>query len=86
MNQGSDDIRMHISSMYGVARFCTLIAMKGNLNVELVTTCGMLHDISYMSGSSGDNHVERGAKQAEMILKTMGLYSDDEIEIVTAAI
>ena len=37
LNEKSDHIRMYISHMYGVARFCTLLAMKRNLNVELAT-------------------------------------------------
>ncbi len=86
LNERADHIRMYISHMYGVARFCTLLAMKRNLNVELATTCGMLHDIFYMSGGTGDDHAAKGAKQAETILKTMKLYSDDEIKIVTTAI
>ncbi len=86
LNEKSDHIRMYISHMYGVARFCTLLAMKRNLNVELAATCGMLHDIFYMSGGSSENHAAKGAKQAETILKTMRLYSDDEIKIVTTAI
>ena len=85
-NEKSDHIRMYISHMYGVARFCTLLAMKRNLNVELATTCGMLHDIFYMSGGTSVNHAAKGAEQAETILKTMRLYSDDEIKIVTTAI
>lgn len=86
LNEKSDHIRMYISHMYGVARFCTLLAMKRNLNVELATTCGMLHDIFYMSGGTSDNHATKGAEQAETILKTMGLYSDYEIKIITTAI
>ena len=61
-NEKSDHIRMYISHMYGVARFCTLLAMKRNLNVELATTCGMLHDIFYMSGGTSDNHAAKGAE------------------------
>ena len=86
LNEKSDHIRMYISHMDGVARFCTLLAMKRNLNVELAATCGMLHDIFYMSGGTNDNHAAKGAKQAETILKTMRLYGDDEIKIVTTAI
>jgi uncharacterized protein len=81
-----DDIRMCISHMYGVARFCTLLAMKRNMDVELATTCGMLHDIFYMTGGSPDNHAVDGAKQAEKILKSMNLYSNDEIRLITTAI
>ncbi len=86
LNEKSEHIRMYISHMYGVARFCSLLAMKRNLNVELATTCGMLHDIFYMSGGASDNHAARGAEQAEAILKAMGSYSDDEIRTVTTAI
>ena len=60
--------------------------MKRDLDVELATTCGMLHDIFYMSGGVSDNHAAKGAAQAEMILKAMGLYRDDEIKTVTTAI
>lgn len=82
----SEHIRMYISHMYGVARFCTLLSMKRNLNAELAATCGMLHDIFYMSGGTSDNHATKGAEQAEMLLKAMRLYSDDEIKIVVTAI
>ena len=80
------DIRVYVSHMYGVARFCTLLAMKRNMNIELATTCGMLHDICYMTGRGSQNHQLRGAEQAEEILKAMNLYSDDEINIITSAI
>lgn len=46
----------------------------------------MLHDIFYMSGGTSDHHAAKGAEQAEKILKTMKLYSDDEIRIITTAI
>ena len=81
-----DNVRMYISHMYGVARFCTLLAMKRNLDVELATTCGMLHDIFYMTGGSSENHAVQGAEQAETILKAMSLYSSEEIKIITTAI
>lgn len=86
LNEKPDNLRMYISHMYGVARFCTLLAMKRNLNIEIATTCGMLHDIFYMSGGSSDNHAAKGAEQAEMLLKAIGAYNDDEIRIITSAI
>lgn len=86
LTEKSDQIRTYLSHMYGVARFCTLLAMKRNLNVELATTCGMLHDIFYMSGGASDDHAAKGAEQAETILKAMRSYSDDEIKLVTTAI
>lgn len=81
-----ENIRKYISHMYGTARFCTLLAMKRNLNAELATTCGMLHDIYYMSGGMDGDHARMGAVQAEAILKAMGLYRDDEITAVVSAV
>ena len=81
-----DNIRMYISHMYGVARFCTLLAIKRNMNIELATTCGMLHDIYYMTGGSSENHAVKGAEQAKTILKEMNRYSNDEIKLITTAI
>ena len=49
----SDHICIYISHMYGVARFCTLLAMKKNLDAELAATCGMLHDIFYIRAKYG---------------------------------
>ena len=84
--KNTNSYRMYISHMYGVARFCTLIAMKRSMNIELATTCGMLHDIYYMTGGSSDNHAMKGAEQAKGILKTMNVYSDNEIDIIFSAI
>ena len=81
-----ENIRKYISHMYGTARFCTLLAMKRNLNVELATTCGMLHDIYYMSGGTDGNHAEMGAVQAEAILKATGLYGEDEMAAIVSAV
>jgi uncharacterized protein len=81
-----NDMRMCISHVYGVAKFCTLLAMKRNLNIELATICGMLHDIHWITGGSIDNHAAKGAIQAQAILEEMNLYSDDEIKTVTTAI
>jgi|GEM_PF-6534937 len=35
MEKQPDEIRYYVSHLYGVARFCTLLAMKRNLNSEL---------------------------------------------------
>lgn len=40
---------MHLSYMYGVARFRALLSLKRDLNAGLAATCRMLHDIFYMS-------------------------------------
>jgi len=72
--------------LYGVSQFCALLALKRNLNAELAATCGMLHDIYPVLSGSYENHGIKGAEQAEKILKTMNLYDDDEISIISSAI
>ena len=79
-------IPTYLSHMYGVTQFCTLLALKRNLNAELAATCGVLHDIFYMSGNSSEYHAEKGAKLAKAILEAMELYRADEIQTVTTAI
>ena len=83
---GADKLRVHISHMYGTARFCTMLAMKRNLDIELAATCGMLHDIWYMTGGGTTNHAARGAVLAKQILNDLSAYRDDEITVITAAI
>ena len=86
LKRNPEDIHMCIAHAYGVTRFCTLLAMKRNLNIEIATTCGMLHDICWMTGRGSENHAIKGAEQAKDILQTMGIYSDDEIKLITTAI
>lgn len=86
LNGRHDNVRMYISHMYGVSRFCTLLAMKRDLNVEIAAACGMLHDIFYMTGGTGGDHAANGARQAEEILKSIGMYTDDEIKLITEAV
>lgn len=74
------------SHLYGVSHFCTLLAARRNLNEEIAAACGMLHDIYQVTAGSTENHAEKGAEQAEGILKALELYSGDEIVIITAAI
>jgi len=77
--------RFFIEHIYSVARYCSLLALKRNLNQELAMTFGMLHDIANINGG-GENHALKGAEQAEVLLKTLGLYNDEEIKIIIVAI
>ena len=78
--------RKYFSHLYCVSHFCTLLALRRKLNVELATTCGMLHDIANVKGSGGDNHALKGAEEAEELLRALDLYNDEEIKIITTAI
>lgn len=86
INNEPVQICVYASHMYGVSKFCNLLAEKRKLNTELAAACGMLHDIAYMSGGSSENHAIEGAKQAESLLKEMKAYDVDEIKIITTAI
>jgi len=82
-----EKIRFFIEHLYSVARYCSLLALKRNLNQEIAMTSGMLHDIANVNGDCGNvNHPLKGTEQSEVLLKTMGLYTDEEIKIITTAI
>ena len=72
--------------LYGVSHFGALLAIKRNADAEIASACGMLHDIYAVMTGSYENHGPRGAEEAEKILRAVGLFSNNEIEIITAAI
>ena len=80
-----EKIRLFIEHLYSVARYCSLLALKRSLNQEIAMTSGMLHDIAYVNGG-GENHAVKGAEQAEVLLKTINLYNDEEIKLIITAI
>ncbi len=86
MNGPQDKICLLSAHIYGVSKFCTLLALKRNLDAELATTCGMLHDVYYMIDISGKDHAEKGAILANEILNKIDQYNDEEIELITTAI
>jgi len=79
-------VRYFIEHLYSVARYGSLLALKRKLNPELAMTAGMLHDIYRVTHNTAKDHAVLGAKESAGILKGMGLYSDDEINIITSAI
>ena len=81
-----EKIRFFIEHLYSVARYCSLLALKRNLNQEIAMTSGMLHDIANVNSSGSDNHAIKGAEEAEELLRTLNLYTDAEIKIITTAI
>ena len=80
-----EKIRFFIEHIYSTARYCSLLALKRNLNQEIAMTSGMLHDIANVTGG-GDNHALKGAEQAEVLLRILDLYSDEEIKTIIIAI
>ena len=81
-----EKIRLFIEHLYSVARYCSLLALKRNLNPEIAMTSGMLHDIYRVTHNTAKNHDVMGAEKATEILKAINLYNDEETTIITTAI
>ena len=78
--------RYFINHLYGVSEYCALLALRRGLNPELAATSGMLHDIYQITAGTIEEHAVKGAQVAENILKSLNMYSDEEIAVVTTAI
>ena len=72
--------------LYGVSHFCTLLALRRNLNVEIATTCGMLHDIYPVLSGNYENHGINGAEFTKQILGKNNLYNNEEITLIANSI
>lgn len=72
--------------LYGVSQYCTLIAIERGLNIELCTIIGMLHDIFTYKYEYVKNHAILGMDEAELLLRKIGAFTDEEINIVITAI
>jgi len=75
-----------INHLYGVSEYCALLALRRNLNPEIAATSGMLHDIYQVTNGTTEGHAAKGAIVAERILKSLHMYSDEEIAVITTAI
>ena len=80
------NIRFFINHLYGVSEYCALLALRRGLDPELAATSGMLHDIYQVAAGTIEQHAVKGAEVAEELLRSMDLYSDKEIAIITTAI
>jgi len=75
-----------IVHLYGVSGFCVLLALKRGLDTELSAACGMLHDIYQITHGTIEKHAVNGVHEAEKLLKSIGMYSEEEISLITYAI
>ncbi|MCL2406583.1 MAG: HD domain-containing protein [Defluviitaleaceae bacterium] len=80
------EIRHFFHHLYGVSKFCALLAIKRGVDAELAAAAGLLHDIYQITHKSAENHAEFGAPVAEKMLRAVGGYTDEEIAIITTAI
>ena len=78
--------RYFINHLYGVSEYCALLAVRRELDPELAATSGMLHDIYQVTGGTVEQHAAKGAVEAERILRSLKVYNDKEIAVITTAI
>ena len=78
--------RYFFTHLYGVSHFGALLAVRRGADAEIASICGMLHDIYPVITGSYEDHAIKGVPEAERILKSTGLFSDDEIGIVASAV
>ncbi|MCL2526665.1 MAG: HD domain-containing protein, partial [Coriobacteriia bacterium] len=72
--------------LYSVSYFCVLLAKQRGLDADLAAASGMLHDIYQIDPGELEKHARKGAVKAEGILRQLGTYSDEEIEIIVHAV
>ena len=72
--------------LYGVSNFCALIALKRNLNAELATMAGLLHDLHTYIHLNSKGHAKKGAVLAKETLDALKITSDEETDLIRKAI
>jgi len=86
MDRQAERCQYFFVHLYSVSKFASLLAFRRGLDPELAATCGMLHDIYQITDGLLEDHAVKGAEVARQMLEGIGLYSDEEIEIITTAI
>ena len=72
--------------LYGVAQACALLSIKRGENSELAVIAGMLHDIYTYSKMDPMDHAHKGSVIAREILDSLGLFDDEEKNLICTAI
>lgn len=72
--------------LYGVSQACALLALKREVDVELATIAGMLHDIYSYANMNPLDHAHKGAEMAREILDSLQIFSEEEKESICTAI
>ena len=78
--------RFFYSHLHGVSNYCSLLALRRKLNVEIATITGMLHDIYPLYTGEFKDHAIKGAAYAKQLLETLDIFSDEEIQLITNAV
>ncbi|HAU87233.1 MAG TPA: metal-dependent phosphohydrolase, partial [Lachnospiraceae bacterium] len=57
-----------------------------NLDVEIATTCGMVHDIYPLYTGEFEDHAVKGVPYVKSLLESLNIFTDEEIGIITCAV
>ena len=72
--------------MMAVSNFAAMLALKRDLNPEMATIMGLLHDIHTVLANDPTNHAVLGAIKAREILKELNILTCEELETVCNSI
>lgn len=72
--------------LYGVSSICGYLALKNNLNIEIASIIGLLHDSSSYINNNTHNHAYLSSELAFKYLKQTKQFNQKEIQIVVTAI
>lgn len=72
--------------LYGVGMAAALIAYERGLDPELAEMAGLLHDYIVYQGVERDDHAHRCAPCVRALLQDMAITSDQEIDMICAAV
>jgi uncharacterized protein len=72
--------------LYGVSTTCALLALQRGLDVQLAQVAGMLHDLSTYQRADSADHDRLSAQAARRLLGGLGLFTQQETEVICQAI
>jgi len=72
--------------MHAVSKFSAMLALKRNLNPEIATIIGLLHDIHTLITDDHIDHAALGAIKAAEILNELNIVTAEESEIICNAV
>lgn len=75
-----------IAHLHGVALAAAVLAKKRGEDAELATMAGLLHDLYAYKSGSYDDHAHLGADYARKLLGKLALATEEETDIICAAI
>jgi HD superfamily phosphodiesterase len=84
--KNSEDPKKNHIHAYTVSRYASLLAQRRKLDSTLAAIMGLLHDVYFLRSGTYKNHDILGAEMAEKILTDTGLFSADEIKVISQAI